>query len=203
MEIKYIVLYTTLITSLTSIHGSNKPTIQFPVPNSMPYPSNQASDNQYNNELPFEDTFSRIISVNKDDIDNFEQLKKSGIPFLRKESYDDPDSSGILGYFWNIKNTDDKLQYGGIARVEQEIYVNVVAVPAHNVSDQNQTDIANAQTDAKHAKSGKFNMITNPFIGSYVGKYDGKTYYLYGRYANTIIPVDSLDADGKYTIENT
>ena len=204
MEIKYILLFMTIGTATEFIHSYGSTTIQFPVSNSMPYPSNQESDNQYTQELPFEDTFSEIISVNKDDIDNFEKFKKlkDVIPFLRKESSDDPDSSGIQGYFLPRKNTDDKLQYGGVARIEQERYVNVVAINAKDVSDQDQTDVANAQTDAKHAASGKFNPLTNPFIGSYVGKYDGKTYFLYGRWVNTIIPVDPLDANGNYPSEN-
>jgi len=202
MEIKYILLIIILGVTIESIRSTEQQTIQFPVTNSMPYSSKQVSDTQYTSELPFEDTFSKIISVNKDEIDNFEQLKKSGIPFLRKESYDDPDSSGLQGYFWNLKNTDDKLQYGGIARVGQERFVNVVSVPAEDVSDQSKTGIVYPQTDPKHVKNKKFNTLTNPFLGSYVGKYDGKTYYLYGRYANTIIPVDALDAHGQYVVEN-
>ena len=204
MEIKYILLGMMLGIATGLIDATGQPTISFPVTNSMPYPSGQESDHQYTDELPYEDSFSESISVNKDDIDDFEKFKKlkDVIPFLRKESSDDPDSSGIKGYFLPRKNTDDKLQYGGVARVEQERYVNVVAINAKDVSDQNQTDVANAQTDAKHAKSGKFNTLTNPFIGSYVGKYDGKTYFLYGRWVNTIVPVDHLDANGNYPSEN-
>ena len=157
MEIKYILLGMMLGIATGLIDATGQPTISFPVTNSMPYPSGQESDHQYTDELPYEDSFSESISVNKDDIDDFEKFKKlkDVIPFLRKESSDDPDSSGIKGYFLPRKNTDDKLQYGGVARVEQERYVNVVAINAKDVSDQNQTDVANAQTDAKHAKKGK------------------------------------------------
>ncbi|AXK61138.1 hypothetical protein C0J27_05405 [Candidatus Chromulinivorax destructor] len=191
-----------LVASLSSALRAGRPTVPFPIPNSMTYPSNQESDSQIARELFPENSFSEITSGNKDAIDTFEQLKKSGIPFLRKESVTDPDSSGIQGYYWDLKNTDDKLQYGGIARAEQDRYVSVVAVQASRVSDEEITDVYNAQNNAKHAASGKFNPGYLIYFGTFIGEEDGKTYYLYGRYVNTLAPIDPLDANGNYPTEN-
>ena len=183
------------------IYSEVPPTIPFLIPNTMVYPSSQESDYQYTMETALEDIFTEKISVNKDDIDNFEKLKKDAIPFLRKESASDPDSSGIQGYFWDMKNHNDKLQYGGIARIEQERYVNVVAVDAKTASARNQTTTMNAQTDAAKGKNNSFDPGYLVYLGTFYGKQNGKKYYLYGRYANTIIPVDPLDSNGNYPVE--
>jgi hypothetical protein len=187
---------------LSNLLYADRPTVPFPIPNSMVYPSSQESDNQVESELFPENAFSEITSANKDAIDIFDQLKSSGIPFLRKESVTDPDSSGIQGYYWDLKNTDDKLQYGGIARAEQDRYVSVVAVEASRVSDEDITDVYNAQTNAKHAASGKFNPGYLIYFGTFIGEQDGKTYYLYGRYVNSLLPSDPLDIYGNYPSEN-
>lgn len=204
-----LLLVAVVITPISIYSTATQPTVSFPSGNSMSAPVNQSgnpqgSDAQYMDELPYEDTFSETISGNKDDVDNYEQFKKlkDVIYFKRKESFDDSDSLGTDGYFLPRVNTDDKLQYGGVARTEQERYVNVIAIDANTVSTEDETDISNAQTDAKHAADGKFNPLTNPYIGTFIGQHDGKTYYLYGRYVNTIIPVDPLDANGKYPVEN-
>jgi len=195
-----IVIYLSII--LSNLLYADRPTVPFPIPNSMVYPSNQESDNQVASELFPENGFSEITSANKDAIDIFDQLKKNGIPFLRKENVTDPDSSGIQGYYWDLKNTDDKLQYGGIARAEQDRYVSVVAVESSMVSDEDITDVYNSQTIAEHAASGKFNPGYLIYIGTFIGEQDGKTYYLYGRYVNTLAPIDPLDIYGNYPSEN-
>lgn len=201
---KKIVIIASLyvITSLSHQIVANRPTVRFSIKNSMPYSSNQESNSQLARELFLENSFSEITSGNKDAIDTFDQLKKSGIPFLRKESVTDPDSSGIQGYYWDLKNTDDKLQYGGIARAEQDRYVSVVAVEASRVSHEDITDVYNAQNNKKHAASGKFNPGYLIYFGTFIGEEDGKTYYLYGRYVNTLAPIDPLDANGNYPSEN-
>ena len=66
------------------IYSEVPPTIPFLIPNTMVYPSSQESDYQYTMETALEDIFTEKISVNKDDIDNFEKLKKDAIPFLRR-----------------------------------------------------------------------------------------------------------------------
>lgn len=180
------------------------PTVPFPIPNSMVYPSNQESDYQIQKELFPENSFSEITSGNKDAIDTFDQMKKTGIRFLRKEDKNDPDSSGIVGYYWDLKNNDDKLQYGGVARAEQDRYVSVVAVEASKVSDEDITDVAtDTPNDLKRRhNNGKFNPGYLVYFGTFIGEQDGKTYYLYGRYVNTLAPIDPLDAHGNYPSEN-
>jgi hypothetical protein len=202
MKKKIITICTYLCIITSNFLHADRATVPFPIPNSMTYPSSQESDNQVERELFAENSFSEITSANKDVIDIFDQLKKSGIPFLRKESVTDPDSSGIQGYYWDLKNTDDKLQYGGIARAEQDRYVSVVAVEASRVSDEDITDVYNAQTNAQHAASGKFNPGYLIYFGTFIGEQDGKTYYLYGRYVNSLLPSDPLDIYGNYPSEN-
>jgi|GEM_PF-2095511 len=198
----YILFSMIIVMVVKPIHSDSSDVIPFPIPNTITYPSTQATAHQYQQETPLENHFSEILSVNKDDIDTFDSSKKSAIPFFKKENASDPDSTGILGYFWDMKNSNDKLQYGGIARVEQERYVNVVAIPSDKVSRKNQTETMNAQNDAQKAKSGHFDPGRMPYIGTFYGKLDGKKYYLYGRYVNTIMPVDSLDTNGNYAVEN-
>jgi hypothetical protein len=118
MKKKFITVCSYFCIIASNVLHADRPRVPFPFPNLITSPSNQISDPQSERELFFENAFSEITSGNKDAIDNFDQLKKSGIPFLRKETFTDPDSSGIQGYYWDLKNTDDKLQYGGIARVE-------------------------------------------------------------------------------------
>lgn len=198
---KILILCIVIHINIKSIDSEIPATIPFPIPNTITYPSTQESNYQYTLETPLENIFTEKIFVNKDDIDNFEFLKNNAIPFLRKESASDPDSSGIQGYFWNMKNHNDKLQYGGIARAEQERYVNVVSVPASTASSRNQTMTMNTQNDATRGQDNSFDPGYLVYIGTYYGKYDGKTYYLYGRYVNTIIPVDPLDTNGNYPVE--
>lgn len=190
-----------IITNLTLHADSQK--VPFPIPNSMVYPSNQESDSLIEKELFTENSFSEKTSGNKDVIDIFDQMKENGIRFLRKEDKNDPDSSGIVGYYWDLKNNDDKLQYGGVARVEQDRYVSVIAVEASRVSDENLTGVAtDTPKDLQRHNNGKFNPGYLIYFGTFIGEQDGKTYYLYGRYVNTLLPIDPLDANGKYPIEN-
>ena len=210
MKKNYILFYITLgmlfeliNTNINAMVQYNHPMVQSSLPNVVTHRSTHESNFQYARELSIENKFGVIPTANNDLRSNFENFKKDAIHFLYKQDVSYPDSEGRDGYFKNIPDKNNEFRYPGVALVGQERYINVVAVNAKNVSRDNETMPLNAQNNAKNANSNKFDPGYLIFLGSFVNPHSGTTYYLYGQYANTIMPIDDLDSRGNYSIERT
>lgn len=98
-----------------------------------------------------------------------------------------------VGYFWNVKDSDNDLQFTGKARIGNSQYINVVAVDANNInkSDDTNTVISTSTEDIYHPSATEKKQFDPQFlvkIGTFMKKNDPTVYVLYGRYLATIFP---------------
>jgi hypothetical protein len=70
------------------------------------------------------------------------------------------------------------------------------------VSYEDVTDATTDNVKKINSPRRKFNPGYLVYFGTFIGEQDGKTYYLYGRYVNTLLPIDPLDKYGNYPSEN-
>lgn len=105
----------------------------------------------------------------------------------------DDSNKNQVGYFWDVKDDQNDLQFTGKARIGNSQYINVVAVDAKNINttgdayDLISTDEKNLYHPSA-AEKKKFDPQYLVKIGTFMKKNDPTTYILFGRYLATIMP---------------
>lgn len=104
----------------------------------------------------------------------------------------DDSNKNLLGYFWDIKDSNDSLLYQGKARIGNSQYINVVAVDSKKVNTNGDPNSVTGNNENIYKPSPEEQSQFNPGFLVYLGNFSKPNnptiYYLYGQYDYTVLP---------------
>ena len=98
---------------------------------------------------------------------------------------------GLIGYFWDSKDTDNTLLYPGKARIGNDQFINVVAVDSKIIDpndDENAVNTIGSTNIMDPTNNKKFHPGSLVKLGTFMRKNDPIIYSVYGEYLSTVIP---------------